>query len=98
MDIGLIGARKPQVTKEDPCNQAGGAAHVEICPEKAVSLEQNEPFINQDKYLSAASALLFVQPGLYRKGLKVSEFKSGRNWDGIPSWSGNCRESIVRKK
>jgi len=61
VDIGLIGAREPQVTKEDPCNQCG--ACVEICPEKAISLEQNEPFINQDKCLSCGKCIAVCPTG-----------------------------------
>jgi dissimilatory sulfite reductase (desulfoviridin) alpha/beta subunit len=59
VDIGLIGARKPQATKECPGNQC--AACVEICPEKAISLEQSEPYINQDNCLSCGKCIAVCQ-------------------------------------
>jgi len=61
VDIGLIDTLKPLVTKEDPCNQCG--ACVEICPEKAISLEENDPFINQDKCLSCGKCIAVCPTG-----------------------------------
>jgi Dissimilatory sulfite reductase (desulfoviridin), alpha and beta subunits len=61
VDISLIGARKPLVTKEYPCNQC--AACVEICPEKAISLAENDPFINQDKCLSCGKCIAVCPTG-----------------------------------
>lgn len=68
VDIGLIGVTKPQVSKEDLCNQC--AACVEICPEKAVSLEGNKPFINQDLCLSCGKCIAGCPTGTLQEGFQ----------------------------
>ena len=100
VDIGLIGARKPQVTKEDPYNQcAGRGGRVWKSVRKKLSrLSRTSRSSIRINAFPAASALLCARPGPCRKTTKDSEFKSGENWDGTLSWAGNCRESIVRKK
>ncbi|MBL7175486.1 MAG: 4Fe-4S binding protein [Desulfobacteraceae bacterium] len=54
VDVGLIGARKPEVSGE-PCNQCGACQ--EICRENAISLKDSLPIVDYSRCLSCGQCL-----------------------------------------
>jgi len=67
VDIGLIGACRPEVTDE-PCTQCG--ACVEACLENAVSIEDDVPVVDPSKCLFCGECGRVCPTGTLREGSK----------------------------
>jgi len=64
VDIGLIGACRPEVSVE-PCTQCG--ACVEACKENAISIEDDVPFVDDEKCLYCGQCVQLCTTGTLKE-------------------------------
>lgn len=64
VDIGLIGACRPEISTE-PCTQCG--ACVKVCRENAISLKNDAPFVDDEKCLYCGQCIQLCPTGTLRE-------------------------------
>ncbi len=70
-DLGLIGARRP-VVGDSPCSECG--ACVEVCREKAITLQKGKPILDLSKCLACGQCIAACPTGTLRekeKGYRI---------------------------
>ena len=74
VDVGLIGACRPEVS-EEPCNECG--ACTEICKENAISLKEDGPFVDYSKCLSCGKCFEECSTGTLQRGSRGYRIQVG---------------------
>jgi dissimilatory sulfite reductase (desulfoviridin) alpha/beta subunit len=74
VDVGLIGACRPEVS-EEPCNQCG--ACMEICKENAISLREDGPFVDYSRCLLCGKCLEECPTGTLQGGSRGYRIQVG---------------------